>query len=261
MVKEIQYTSIKRVLDDLTEHPLLRDLTLEQVVRYTIRFIGLHGHPKFYQDKIDTVEIEDFKGLLPCDLVSINQVKDLKTKMCLRAMTDTFASGMRDKPKHPKPLYPDLQNNVRDMHPPHHPWYIPPACKYKEEPAFKTQGRIIYTSFPHGVVEISYKSIPVDENGYPMLIDNENYLACLEAYIKKLVFTMKFDTGKINAQVLMNAQAEYSNLCAQLRTEFSSPSMSEMESITRMLNTMIPKVREFDSGFKHMSDREYLRKH
>lgn len=29
MVTEIQYTSIKRVLDNLLEHPMLRDLTLE----------------------------------------------------------------------------------------------------------------------------------------------------------------------------------------------------------------------------------------
>ena len=94
MVKELQYTSIKRVLDNLMDHPLLRDLNLEQVVRYTIRFIGIHGHPKLYQDKIEDVKIEDFKGLLPCDLISIIQVKDLDTGECLRAMTDNFTPGL-----------------------------------------------------------------------------------------------------------------------------------------------------------------------
>ena len=57
MVKEVQYVSIKRVLDNLMDHPLLRDLTLEQVVRHTIRFIGLHGYSKLYQDKVEDVEI------------------------------------------------------------------------------------------------------------------------------------------------------------------------------------------------------------
>ena len=51
MVNEIQYTSIKRVLDNLMDHPMLRDLNLEQVVRYTIRFIQIHGYNKLYQDK------------------------------------------------------------------------------------------------------------------------------------------------------------------------------------------------------------------
>ena len=99
MVTEIQYTNIRRVLDDLLDHPLLRDLTLEQVVRHTIRFISLHGYPKLYNDKIENVEIKDFRGLLPCDLISIIQVKDLDTGVCLRAMSDNFTPGLRQKPK------------------------------------------------------------------------------------------------------------------------------------------------------------------
>lgn len=31
MVTNIQYTNIRRVLDDITDHPLLRDVTLEEV--------------------------------------------------------------------------------------------------------------------------------------------------------------------------------------------------------------------------------------
>ena len=191
MVNEIQYTSIKRILDNLTEHPLLRDLTLEQVVKHTIRFIGLHGYPKLYQDKEDVVKIDAFRGTLPCDLIRITQVKDIKTGLCLRAMTDTFTHGLEvdkfpDPPKEP-------MHNARK----HKPWYIPPAWRYLEEPAFKTQGRIIFTTFPKGAVCIAYKAIPVDDEGFPLLIDNEVYLAALEAYIKKMVFTVKFDTGKI----------------------------------------------------------------
>jgi hypothetical protein len=152
----------------------------------------------------------------------------------------------------------DLLNNVR----PHlRPWYIPPMLKYVNEPAFKTQGRIIYTSFPCGTVGLAYKSIPVDDEGFPLLIDNENYLAALEAYIKKTVFTIKFDTGKITAGVLQNAQADYAMLAGELEAEFVIPSTSEMESITRMWNTLIPQVRHFDNGFVSMSNREYLKKH
>lgn len=273
MVKEIQYTNIKRVLDNLLDHPLLRDLTLEQVVRYTIRFIGINGMPKLYKDKIIDVDIEHFRGLLPCDLISIIQVKDLKTGVCLRAMTDNFTRGLVPHPTPPPPHFhehpehphhpehghhKDLLNNVRK-----HPkdWYIPPMFKYMEEPAFKTQGRIIFTSFPHGKVGIAYKAIPVDDEGFPLLIDNENYLAALEAYIKKQVFTMKFDTGKISAQVLQNAQRDYAWLAGELDAEFAIPSQSEMEAITRMWNTLIPQVRHFDNGFTDLGNREYIRRH
>lgn len=260
MVKEIQYTSIRRVLDNLLDHPLLRDLTLEQAVRYAIRFISIHGYPKLYEDKIEDVEIHDFRGVLPCDLISIIQVKDIHTGVCLRSMTDNFTPGMIPcPPKHPIPPK-DLNNNVKDLRKRKH-WYIPPMHKYLEEPAFKTQGRVIFTSFPEGVVAIAYKSIPVDEDGFPMLIDDENYLAALEAYIKKQVFTIKFDTGKIQAGVLQNAQADYAWLAGQLRSTMTTPSVSEMQSLTNIINTLVPKMREFDKGFRSLGDREYLRKH
>lgn len=256
MVTNIQYTNIKRVLDDITDHPLLRDVTLEQVIRHTIRFISINGYPQLYQDKIDTVDIKDFRGLLPCDLISIIQVKDLDTDICLRSMTDTFTPGMRPKPDerhHPK----DLLNNVNLMQ----GEYIPPMREHFEELSFKTQGRIIFTSFKDGKVEIAYKAIPVDEDGFPLLIDNETYLNALEAYIKVRVFTVKFDTGKIQAGVLSNAQTDYATASHALQTEMTTPSVSEMESITRMFNTLIKPVRHFDNGFKSLGDREYMRRH
>ena len=239
MVKELQYTNIRRVLDDLKEHPLMGDLSLEQVVRHTVRFISLHGFSKFYQDKITEIDIKDFRGVLPCDLVSIIQVKDLRTGLCLRSMTDSFTPGMELHPK----------------------MYGAPCEPHFEEGAFKTQGRVIYTSFPEGKVEIAYKSIPVDEDGFPMVIDNENYLAALEAYIKKQVFTVKFETGKMALNVLQNAQAEYTDLSRQMASEFVTPSVSEMESYSRLLQTLIPRVREFDKGFKSLGSREYIRRH
>ena len=255
MVTEIQYTNIRRVLDDLMDHPLLRNLTLEQVIRHTLRFISLHGYPKLYQDSIKTVDIKDFRGLLPCDLIFIIQVKDLDTGICLRSMTDSFTPGMRPMPSDNSHAR-DLLNNVR---PPVNT-YIPPIKKHCEELAYKTQGRIIFTSFPEGKVEIVYKAIPVDDNGFPLLIDNETYLNALETYIKVKVFTVLFDTGKIQAGVLNNAQTEYAWAARQVEMEFTMPSVSEMESITRMFNTMIKPMTSFDKGFVNLGDREYRRR-
>ncbi len=253
MVTEIQYTNIRRVLDDLVEHPLLRDLTLEQVIRHTLRFISLHGYPSLYQDKIEEVEIKDFRGLLPCDLISIIQVKDLGTGMCLRAMTDTFAQGLKPKLREVHE-HKDLLNNIQNE-------YIPPRRACVEEISFKTQGRIIFTSFPVGKVEVAYKAIPVDEDGFPLLIDNETYLNALEAYIKMKVFTVKFDTNSMSAGVLSNAQTDYAWAAHLLQSEMTTPSVSEMESITRYLNTMIKPVTHFDNGFKNLGDREYRRRY
>lgn len=253
MVKEIQYTSIRRILDNLLDHPMLRDLTLEQAVRYTLRFISLNGFPKLYQDKIATLDIHDFRAELPCDLISIIQVRDCHSGICLRAMTDNFAQGMM--PEH----HDHHGHHHRDVH--HwHGYHDHSMSAIHPELSFKTQGRILYVSFPEGKVDLSYKSIPVDEDGFPLLIDNENYLAALEAYIKKQVFTVKFDQGKIQSSILQNAQQEYAWLAGQLNAEFMIPSVSEMQSLTNMYNTLIPRMSQFYKGFRDLGDREWIRK-
>lgn len=273
MVNEQQYTSIRRVMDNLMDHPLLRSLTLDQVVRYTLRFIGLHGYPRLYMDKVAVVDIKDFRGILPCDLVRITQVRDLDSCICLRAMTDDFAEGLEE---HPHPHGEDVHRNIQRLYdrvqekPDGKPngkydgireLYIPKQRKLYREPSFKTQGRIIYTSFPEGSVEVAYKAIPVDEDNFPMLVDDETYLAALEAFIKVEVFTIKFDTGKISGSVLQNAQQEYAFRAGELECRFKTPSLSEMETLTRVYNTLILSQKHFDNGFRDYGNREYLRRH
>lgn len=254
MVKEIQYTNIRRVLDDLLDHPMLANLTLEQVIRHALKFISRHGYAKLYEDRIADVEIHDFRGLLPCDLISITQVKDLKNGICLRAMTDSFPKGMQPEPHH------DMHHHPHHAIPKEAGLYIPPVRLHYEEPSFKTQGQIIYTSFPEGMVQVAYRAIPVDEDGFPLLIDNETYLDALEGYIKMKVFEVKFDQQKIPSGVFQNAQQQYYASARLLQSEFTLPSPSEMRSIAAAWNRLIPSMRDFDKSFRHLGDQEYLKK-
>ena len=233
MIKEYQYINIRRVLDELHRHPLLSDLTLEQIVSYVVSFIGIFGMPKLYQDKEEVLHIEDFRAELPCDLVSINQIKECKTGVCLRSMTDNFM---------PREYY---DRNA--------------GYKIPQELSFKTQGQVLYVSFKTGDVLVSYKAIPVDKDGFPLLIDNPVFLKALEAYIKREAFTILFDMGKIAPAVLQNTQQQYAFLAGQLQSEFTIPSQSEMESISRMWNTLIQRTSEFNNGFSSLGNKEYIK--
>lgn len=232
MVKEIQYVNIKEILSRLTRHKKLLGITLEEVVQYVIDFIGIFGMPRFYEDKVAVIDIKNFRGLMPCDYISITQVRDIKNNMCLRAMSDTF--------------YPDKRNYEKDG-------------RY-DEPSFKTQGNVIYTSFSNGKIEVSYKSIKTDKDGLPLLIDNPIYLKTLELYIMKEKFSDMFYDGEMDASRMQSIQQEYAFKAGQLQGEFTIPSISEMETITRMWNTLIPHTTTFDNGFKDMN-REYIRRH
>lgn len=228
MVKEFNYINIREILSRLLRHPLLQDLNLETAIQYTLDFIAAMGLPDIYLDKKEVIDIKEYRGKLPCDLVSINQVRDCKSGVCMRAMTDNFNGTYSD---------------------------------YRGELTFKTQGMMIYTSFKEGRVEVSYKAIPVDDEGLPLLPDNSIFLKALELYIKKEWFTILFDLGRISNAVLQNTQQEYAFKAGQCNNEFIIPSVSEMEAFTRMYNTLIPRNTHFDRGFRNMGSREYLKLH
>lgn len=225
MIKDVQYISIREILARVQSHSMLKSVDLEQAIRFTVDFISIVGCPQFYQDKEVCIPIEDYRGKLPCDLVSIIQAKDNKSGYCMRSMTDSF--------------------NPRNYN-------------FNTEPTFKTQGNIILTSFRTGEVTISYKAIPVDSDGIPMLVDNPNFLKALELYIKKEKFGDLYDEGKIKEGVMAKTERDYSWAVAQCEKEFVMPSMSELQSITNMWNTIIPRVTEFDNGFTELGNREYL---
>ena len=233
MVKEYNYIGIQEVLSRILRHPLLQDVTLEQAVQHTIDFLGVFGMPKLFENREETIHIEDFRGRLPCNCIQINQIKECKSGLCLRSMTDNFM---------PKEHY---DKNA--------------GYKVPSELTFKTQGQLLYTSFKEGDVAISYKSIPVDKDGFPLLIDNPVFLKALELYIKKEVFTVLFDMGKITPPVLQNTQQQYAWVAGQLHSEFTIPSISEMESIKRSWCTLLQRTSSFNDGFRNNGNQEYMK--
>ena len=226
MIKENNnYVNIRELLARVTKHSMLKTVDLEEAIRYVVDFISRGGCPTFYLDKEVDITIEDYRGLMPCDLVSIIQVKDKNTGFCLHSMTDSFT---------------------------------PKEDTFNKEPTFKTQGNVILTSFRTGEITISYKALPVDETGIPLLIDNANFLKALELYIKKEKFSDLYDEGKIREGVMIKAERAYAWAVAQCEKEFIMPSISELQSITNLWNTLIPRVREFDSGFTKLGNRQYI---
>lgn len=223
MVDELQYVSLREILSRVTRNKMLQDVDLEAVIQYTLEFFGLIGVPQIYEDKLAKIRIHNYKGELPCDIVRINQVRDERTGIAIRSMTDSFNTQSR---------------------------FLPGGA------SFKTQNRVIVTSFPEGNIMVSYKAIHIDADGLPMLPDDQVFLLALEAYIKKRVFEAKFDADKIKGEVLNRAEQQYFSLAAKVTNRFKTPSQSEMQTITGLMHRMIPSTNEFEAGFKGMGDTE-----
>ena len=224
-----RYISIKEVLDNLLDNPLLQDLTLERVVNYTIDFIRKVGMPKVYIEKIANLEVKEYRALLPCDFHKMIQVRTFKEgcSQTFRSSTDNF----------------HFSNNNRDSH----------------DLTYKLQGQIIYTSMKNGTIEIAYQAIPVDCDGYPMIADNSSFKEALELYITKKRYKVLFDIGKIRGDVYSSTCQDYAFAVGQAQTSLIMPTIDEMESITNSWNTLIPRVTEHRMGFINNGSKETLK--
>lgn len=219
MVNEFNFIRLEEVLSRILRHPLMQSMDYETGIQYTVDFLQTVGYPQTYIEKHKCLEVCDYRALLPCDLIQILQVKDTKSERYLTSMS----SSVYDKSK----------NNL----------------------TYKTQGNIIYTSFKEGNIEVYYKAIPIDENEVPLIPDHPIFLKALELYIKKEWFTILFDTGVINQGVLQNTQQEYAFKVAQCNNLFVIPSVSEMQTITNMLNNMLLSNKQFEQGFKRLGNK------
>lgn len=228
MVDHINYISVREVLARATRHPLMQDLDLEAGVQYTLDFFGLMGLPDVHENKVAVVDIHEYRGELPCDVISIIQVKNVHTDRAMRSMTDSFN---------------EHSNGINS------------------EDTFKAQGNYIFTSFKEGQVLVAYESVKTDEDGLPMLVDHPIFLRALEEYIKVQRFTALFDCGKIRGDILQHAEQQYAWYAGKCVNAFLVPSVSEMQSISGMMHRLIPSRNEFAKGFKTLGDKEHYRRH
>ena len=216
-------------MDKLTRHPLLEDIPFETVVDYAVDFIRIVGTPPAFLEKTQEIEIKDYRGILPCDYYQIIQARVINGEGkvgAFRYSTDSFH-----------------MSNVK------------PKCG---ELTYKIQGNCIITSIPDGKIEIAYKAMPIDEEGYPLIPDNSSYSRALELYIKLQWFTVLFDTGKITSQVLSNTQQQYAWAVGQAQTDLIRPTLDQMEAISNMWCKLIPSTKEHESGYIHEGTKEVI---
>lgn len=226
------YISIREILDNLLDHPMLQELSLERAVNYAVQFIRIVGMPNMFVDKTATVEIKDYRGCLPCDFYEMVQVRTADKEHHHRTFRYTTDSFHMSKDNHPSP-----------------------------ELTYKIQGTVIITSMREGSIEIAYRAMSVDNDGYPLIPDDGAFARALELYIKKIYFTILFDLGKINANILQNAQQEYAWAVGQAQTSLVKLSVDQMQALSNSLNTLVQRTQEHSKGFKDNGTREVLKIH
>lgn len=233
-------TNIRRVADRITRHPLLRDVPFETILDYTVDFLQIVGCPQLFIEKTAILKVENWRAALPCDYVSMIQVRTAKdidgieprhrSHIAYRYATDSF----------------HMSENKHDI------------GRYGTDLTYKIQGCVIYTSTKDTDIEIAYHAIATDGEGYPLLPDNPSFLRALEAYVKKQHFTILFDLGKLQPVIFNQALQDYSWAVGDCESEFNRLSLDKAESLFNSWRTLLVRDSEHRHGFVNDGAKEYL---
>lgn len=274
-----QYTSIHVLHDKITRHPLLQNLSLETLIDYTIDFMRIVGVPTMFIDKVIHTETDNYKIKLPCDYISLNQIKGHGG--VYRYSTDTFHLERKHHHDHHSTIAHEVFHadhsacidcphqqtcqqyhyNVNGVecialvHSTHN------HVHHRHNNTFIVQNNYIYLSHKHDCVDISYKALLTDEEGYPMLPENSNFMRALQAYIKKEYFTILYDMQIVSPQVLQQAQQDYAWAVGSCETDMLKLDLSKSESLLNAVVGILNKSNEFNDTFESNGDRVIMKRH
>lgn len=216
-----RFVSLKEIINrvHLLGGDIVNDVTEDDIITYTIELIGVVGMPALFQHKVENLEIKKHRAVLPCDFLQEEGIKCCSNHF--NASTDMF----------------DVRESKTNV------------------PTYKIQGNYIVTSVEKGYIQLAYTAIKTDEDGYPMIIDDQSFIRALVSYIVyKKVYTNYINGRLPNENIMERVEREYEFNIAQASNHLVMPTVDEFENIGRMMNSFIFRTNSRKEGFANIGD-------
>lgn len=224
-----KFTSIGEILWKVLNKPICSDLNIEQASEYALEFLKIIGAPLSFLNKTEELQLNDYKVLLPNDLIDIRGVRC--DNRPLRYATDTYH------------LSHDSTHS------------------YSNEYTYIVQNCVLTASIDKGCIEISYKAVALDEDGYPMIPDNESYRLGIEYYIIFRHLEPLWTMGKVSDKVFQYYEQKSMWYKGQAGSSIMIANGDHLESIMNGLNRLIINNNAYDTFYKKYGVKERIYKH
>jgi len=228
--------SIKMVADRLMRNPLMKDLNYEFIVDNAIQVLRILEAPSIFVTRREGLNVENYRALKPIDMVTVEGLARV------------------DKGGKPIPLQTSEDISQEFFH-------AGGNKPTRSDNTYSFNSKYINLNFEKGKVNIIYKAIATDEECYPLVLDNETLLRCVESYIKYKWFDILNDMEMVSDRKLHKAEVDYCFNVAQADANLKLPSADEMETLVNTIVQLIPSRTEFSRRFEFLGSQENLRIH
>lgn len=211
------------------------------MVEWAADAMDLIGIPMSLETKIATensynsalkpyVTLSDYKCFIPCDFISMVQIRDYDTKETLRYSSNSFHTNSSH-----------TETNKMEL---------------EGDKTYKIKGSCLYTNYKEGKLEIMYMGYPCDENGYPLIPEETRYSMAVKAYLQYKLDYKMWRHNKLAEAVFRDSESEWLFRVKSAATFGHTPSVDQMESIKNQMLRLITHPNEHAAGFRGMSIQE-----
>jgi hypothetical protein len=130
---------------------------------------------------------------------------------------------------------------------------IPTCCS---EYNFYIQDGCLNTNITEGELCIVYLSVPVDEEGFPLIPDDIYYDKALESYVTYMLDRIEFRGGRIPEAVYKESKQDWLFYVNSARGSAYMPDASKLEQLKNIWVRLIPKQNEYQNSFRNLETRE-----
>jgi len=224
------YTSVYEIIERVFDMYDTEDVSFSVLVRHIGDAIALIGAVPIFKKEVCEIKIENFKGNLPTNVYSITQTRYINESGKKYAMVDSSDTFFMSKDQS---AMESLKYELSQNH--------------------------IHTKFEEGIVEIAYDAFALDEDGYPLIPNDETIKMALESYLLERIGLRLLLKNKIDNQKYQILSQERSFYMGAAESVSNMPSIDKMESISRMMTSLLEKPLSHSRFFKDLSNQEFMR--
>lgn len=230
--------SLKEILWKVTR--VAPDITYEDAAEYAIEAIRLIGAPLSYENKVTKhIEVVNNKAAMPTsnyiEIRGIRKIEDIEDYE-----KEWIALG------HATDIYHDSEDCIiKDNDCP-------------SEYTYTIQNGIIKTSFTNGYIQIAYKGLSTDSEGYPLIQDNQKNKFAIEFFILWRYMFPLYLAGKISEKAYATVEQQKLWYMGAANTSLALEGIDHMESIMNTINRLIVRTDGHNNAFKEDSLKERL---
>lgn len=237
-----KYTSVYEIIASAYRDFGIDEVIISDAIEWAGEVIELLNPPYELIEKVKVVLVDCGKAEIPCDLHSFNGIKGHVDKDASLIDECEFSINNFIPMIYSTDIYHTYDNSSSNCN--------------NNQATYKLVDNHIIPNFDDGFLAISYKAIPVDDDGFPLIPDNIKFKNAVKYHIMWKLAFMKLVQGKISGQAYQIIERDRDWYIGAASNESQKPSMDQMESIKNNWIRMIPKINQHRDGFKSANQQE-----